>query len=79
MTARNDITGDSIQTKGTSDAYRDGWDRIFGSRRREAALAELAQLSQDLGLYDSEHQCAICRDTGRVGMGDDCPACKRAQ
>lgn len=29
MVARNDITGDSIQTKGTSDAYRDNYDNIF--------------------------------------------------
>lgn len=32
MTARNDITGDAIQTKGSNDAYRDGWDRIFGKK-----------------------------------------------
>lgn len=29
MTARNDITGDAIATKQPTDAYRDGWDRIF--------------------------------------------------
>lgn len=29
-TARNDITGDSIQSKPSSDLYRDNWDRIFG-------------------------------------------------
>lgn len=29
MTARNEITGDLIATKGVTDAYRDGWDRIF--------------------------------------------------
>lgn len=33
MTARNDITGDAIQTKGSNDAYRDAWDRIFGKKR----------------------------------------------
>ena len=32
MTARNDITGDVIATKGSTDAYRDGWDRIFGRK-----------------------------------------------
>lgn len=32
MTARNDITGDNIQTKGSNDAYREGWDRIFGKK-----------------------------------------------
>ena len=29
MVARNDITGDAIQTKGTSTAYRDNYDNIF--------------------------------------------------
>lgn len=29
MVAKNDITGDSIQTKGVSNAYRDNYDLIF--------------------------------------------------
>lgn len=32
MTARNDITGDAIQTKSNNDAYRSGWDAIFGNK-----------------------------------------------
>jgi hypothetical protein len=32
MAAKNDITGDSIQTKVTSKAYSDGWDKIFGNK-----------------------------------------------
>lgn len=31
MVAKNDITGDSIQTKTTSDSYRDNYERIFRS------------------------------------------------
>ena len=27
---RNDITGDKLQTKVTTQEYRDGWDAIFG-------------------------------------------------
>lgn len=31
MVTKNEHTGDLIQTKGAvSDAYKDGWDRIFG-------------------------------------------------
>ena len=41
MVAKNDITGDSIQTKGTSSAYRDNYDRIFGNKdRREIEDAQ---------------------------------------
>jgi hypothetical protein len=29
MVARNDITGDAIQTKGNSNSYRDNYDLIF--------------------------------------------------
>ena len=29
MSAKNDITGDRIQTKPSSQAYRDGYDRVF--------------------------------------------------
>ena len=32
MVARNDITGDSIQTKGVSNAYRDNYDLIWGKK-----------------------------------------------
>lgn len=38
MASRNDITGDLIKTKanGDKDAYADGWDRIFGKKKKEA-------------------------------------------
>lgn len=32
MTSKNDITGDILVTKVTSEAYRDNWDRIFGKK-----------------------------------------------
>lgn len=35
MTARNDITGDNIQSKPSSDLYRDNWERIFGNKKDE--------------------------------------------
>ena len=33
MTAHNDITGDKIATKNSSDEFRNGWDRIFGGKK----------------------------------------------
>ena len=33
MAAKNDITGDSIQTRGVSNAYRDNYDLIFGKKK----------------------------------------------
>jgi hypothetical protein len=33
MVARNDITGDSIQTKSATNKYRDNYDLIFGKKQ----------------------------------------------
>jgi hypothetical protein len=33
MPARNDVTKDSLITKTPTDAYRKGWDRIFGGKK----------------------------------------------
>ena len=41
MTARNDITGDTLVTKGTTDDYRDGWDRIFGKKKLDPTNSKL--------------------------------------
>jgi len=35
MASKNDITGDSIQTKTSTKSYEDGWDRIFGKKEEE--------------------------------------------
>jgi len=32
MSARNDITGDPIKTKANNQAYRDQWERIYGTK-----------------------------------------------
>ena len=29
MVAKNDVTGDELRTKAPTQAYSDGWDRIF--------------------------------------------------
>lgn len=40
MASKNDITGDSIHTKATSDAYRDNYDRIFGKKEPPSITEE---------------------------------------
>ena len=34
MAAKNDITGDSIQTRTVTDTYRNNYDLIFGKKKR---------------------------------------------
>ena len=68
MTTKNDITNDSLITKAPTDAYRDGWDTIFKKKyelKEEVSvdiLAELTELSQDLGLYTTPQIPDICFD-----------------
>lgn len=40
MVARNDITGDAIQTKGTSNAYRDNYELIFRKEKQMTPAVE---------------------------------------
>ena len=41
MAAKNDITGDSIKSKGSSDAYAKGWDAIFGKKAKMVIIDEI--------------------------------------
>jgi thiol-disulfide isomerase/thioredoxin len=40
--AKNDITGDSIKTKASSQAYRDGWDLIFNKKNMKKLILATA-------------------------------------
>lgn len=33
--SKNDITGDNLTSKAPNKAYDDGWDRIFGKKKKE--------------------------------------------
>lgn len=49
MAAKNDITGDSIQTRGISEAYRNNYDLIFGKKKPTTPENES---NQQLNNYD---------------------------
>jgi hypothetical protein len=34
MATRNDVTGDELKSRGNSDAFKDGYDRIWGSKKK---------------------------------------------
>ena len=34
MTTKNDVTGDQIKSRYTSNAYRDNWDQIFKKKTK---------------------------------------------
>ena len=48
MTAKNDVTGDLIKTKGSSEQYRDNWEKIFGKKKEEKS-EEVLDKEEKLG------------------------------
>lgn len=40
MTAKNDVTGDSIKSKPTSEKYRENWDKIFRNKEKRGENEE---------------------------------------
>ena len=43
LAAKNDVTGDSIQSKTNSKQYADNWDRIFGKKKVEESKNDEAK------------------------------------
>ena len=41
MATKNDITGDELISKPTTDSYADGWDRVFG--KKEKTIQDIAE------------------------------------
>lgn len=56
MATKNDITGDSIKSKGLSQQGRDNWDRIFGHKNQRHKQQDMTELNGDGN-----------RDRGRYG------------
>ena len=49
MVARNDVTGDKIQTKGvSSEEYKSNFDRIFGKKNKESPELEHKTLEEEV-------------------------------
>ena len=59
MASKNDITGDTIQSKETSDKYRDNYDKIFKKK--------------DLTFW--EHYCTMDKQLIHVEKGAPCNWC----
>lgn len=59
-TAINPVTGDLIASKGATDSYRDGWDRIFGQRKK--AFDQLSAIPADENVDTSDISDALKTD-----------------
>lgn len=47
MVTKNDITGDSIQSKTLSKQGRDNWDNIFGKKNQKVKQKSMTELNWD--------------------------------
>lgn len=64
MAAKNDITGDSIRTKGTSKKYLDNYDKIFG-KNQKLKQKSMTELNWDGD--EEEDKDTISQDSVRSG------------
>lgn len=70
-TARNDVTGDWIQSKPNSDMFGEGWDRIFKKKKEESRIDVVGQNGND-GLH---YEYELDKSTGEV-VKKECNECK---
>lgn len=47
MSSTNDVTGDYLVNKKTTDAYRDNYDKIFGNKNKDVTLTKEQQAAVD--------------------------------
>lgn len=75
----NEITGDVMITKSSTEAYRDGWDRIFGKGNvpkntnllEEARILENEVILLIVALKDNNYVAAEYHATQIVGRATD--------
>ena len=73
MTSKNDITGDLIKSKNSNQAYADGWDRIFGNKKKDINIAEPQAQSTSKSDTIGEHHGKLSSDrvSHLTGTGQD--------
>lgn len=49
MATTNDVTGDELKSRGNTDAYKDGYDRIWGNRNKRKDDCAGSQHSTEQG------------------------------
>jgi hypothetical protein len=56
MASKNNITGDSIQSRVLSDEGRDNWDRIFGKKEKKYTWIESGEKDEQVEMIWTETQ-----------------------
>lgn len=55
--SKNDITGDSIRTRQTSQLYRDNWANVFGPKKKVGRMKENQGAQDSQVNTDTSRQC----------------------
>lgn len=56
MVTKNEITGDSIQSKGPSKAYLDNYDKIFGKKNKDKVSQDPIREGQPISPENNSKQ-----------------------
>ena len=72
MTTKNDITGDELKSKASTDKFRDNWDSIFnpcdGCERGTPIVNGIHKDEQDLGMACSKSRYGDFKDNVKLGV-----------
>jgi hypothetical protein len=67
-TAQNDITGDFIHSKPSSDMFEEGWDRIFGKKKKEESRIDIIGQNGNEGVH---YEYQLNKSTGELEKVED--------
>jgi hypothetical protein len=70
MVARNDITGDKIQSKENSKAYADNFDKIFGKKKKEIDVPFDEERIDVIGQNGNKDSKEFLANTGYIHPDD---------
>jgi len=67
-TSQNDITGDWLHSKPNNEMFEEGWDRIFGKKKKEESRIDVVGQNGNDGLH---YEYELNKSTGEVQKKED--------
>ena len=67
-TAQNDVTGDWLHSKPNNEMFEQGWDRIFGKKKKEESRIDVVGQNGNEGLH---YEYELNKSTGEVQRKDE--------
>jgi hypothetical protein len=62
-TSQNDVTGDWLHSKPNNEMFEQGWDRIFGKKKKEPSRIDVISQNGNEGLH---YEYELDKSTGEV-------------